>query len=218
MSISQYSELKTAVANWLDRSDLTSRIPEFITLADAAIHYGVRGGDGWLSEPLRIRAMETTDAAFTVSARTAALPTGFLGARRLYLDADPKITLRLLTAEDLWRDDQTSTGKPHSFAIEGGNMVFSPAPDSAYTGSLLYFKRFTAFSADADTNWLLTNHAGVYLFGALYEAWSFAMEEQAARAYLEKMASAVNGLNALAIREKYSGAALIMRTDPRQVA
>ena len=35
MAITTFSELKTAVANWLDRSDLTDRIPEFIALAEA---------------------------------------------------------------------------------------------------------------------------------------------------------------------------------------
>lgn len=48
MAISQYSELKTAVANWLGRSDLTSRIPEFIGLAEDRVY-----------QRLRLRAMET---------------------------------------------------------------------------------------------------------------------------------------------------------------
>ena len=217
MAIGTYSELKAAVANWLARSNLTARIPEFITLGDADIHYGVRGGDAWLSEPLRIRAMENTDSAFTVSARTAALPTGFIGARRLYLEGTPKITLALKTADDLWREDPSTTGQPSAYAIEGTDMVFSPAPDTTYTGNLLYTKRFTALSADADTNWLLTNHPGVYLFAALYEAWSFSAQESLARGYLDKLAAAVNGLNAVSEREKYSGAPLIMRTDSRQV-
>ena len=30
MAIGTFAELKTAAANWLDRSDLTDRIPEFI--------------------------------------------------------------------------------------------------------------------------------------------------------------------------------------------
>ena len=35
MSISTYSELKTAVANFLARTDLTDQIPDFIQLAEA---------------------------------------------------------------------------------------------------------------------------------------------------------------------------------------
>jgi len=38
MAIGTYAELQTAVANWLDRSDLTDRIQEFIDLAEARIN------------------------------------------------------------------------------------------------------------------------------------------------------------------------------------
>jgi hypothetical protein len=31
MAITTYAELKTAAANWLSRSDLGSRIPEFVS-------------------------------------------------------------------------------------------------------------------------------------------------------------------------------------------
>ena len=42
MAINSYSSLQTAVANWLDRSDLTDRIPEFIDLAEARINRALR--------------------------------------------------------------------------------------------------------------------------------------------------------------------------------
>ena len=35
MAITNYSELKSAIADWLDRTDLTDQIPDFITLAEA---------------------------------------------------------------------------------------------------------------------------------------------------------------------------------------
>ena len=35
MAITTYAELKTAISNWLDRTDLDDRIPEFIALAEA---------------------------------------------------------------------------------------------------------------------------------------------------------------------------------------
>ena len=34
MAITTYSELKTSIANWLNRDDLTTQIPDFISLAE----------------------------------------------------------------------------------------------------------------------------------------------------------------------------------------
>ena len=42
MSITTYSELKTAVANWLNRDDLTSVIPDFIALTEADMDRKIR--------------------------------------------------------------------------------------------------------------------------------------------------------------------------------
>ncbi len=42
MAISTYAELQTATANWLDRTDLSSRIPEFIDLAEATFNRTIR--------------------------------------------------------------------------------------------------------------------------------------------------------------------------------
>ena len=42
MAITTYSELKTAVADWLNRSDLTTAIPNFISLAEAQMTRQIR--------------------------------------------------------------------------------------------------------------------------------------------------------------------------------
>ena len=42
MAIGTYAELQTAVANWLDRGDLTERIKEFIGLAEARMNRVLR--------------------------------------------------------------------------------------------------------------------------------------------------------------------------------
>jgi len=71
MAISTYSELTTAVANWLDRDDLTLRIPEFIALAEAKFN-----------RTLRLRSMEAKYTADTVAGqRNLALPTGYIQMR-----------------------------------------------------------------------------------------------------------------------------------------
>ena len=38
MAITTYAELQTALDNWLARTDLQSRTPEFITLAEARMN------------------------------------------------------------------------------------------------------------------------------------------------------------------------------------
>lgn len=210
MSIATFGELKTAVANWLERSNLTARIPEFIAMGEANIHYGVRSPTGWISEPLRVRAMETaTD--ITIDAQTEALPTGFLAARRLYLDGSPKVNLELLSPVDFWGQDSTATGKPAYFTAEADNLVFSPSPDGTYTGKLLYWKAFTSLSADADTNWLLTNHPAVYLEAALYQAHAFSRNDEQSERHLQKLAVSVNALNLANASDRFGGAPLKIR-------
>ena len=89
MAISTYSELQTAVANWLNRDDLTDRIPEFITLAEARFN-----------RALRIRAMEGLYTASTVKdQRNYNLPTNYLQMRSFRINQDPKIALSYVTPE-----------------------------------------------------------------------------------------------------------------------
>ena len=49
MAITAYAELQTATANWLDRTDLTARIPEFIELSEANFNRVIRSPDMVLS-------------------------------------------------------------------------------------------------------------------------------------------------------------------------
>jgi hypothetical protein len=68
MAISTYSELQTAVANWLDRDDLDARIPEFITLAETR-----------MNRVLRIRIMESVKIISTISgSKRYLMPTDYL--------------------------------------------------------------------------------------------------------------------------------------------
>ena len=71
MAITTYEELKTAAANWLSRSDLGSRIPEFIALAEA--HFNRR---------LRVREQETS-ASIAMAGGAGTLPADYLQWREV---------------------------------------------------------------------------------------------------------------------------------------
>ena len=159
MAIDTYATLKTALANWLKRDDLTSRIPEFVAMAEDKIGF-----------ELRVRAMETSaDIAITSGTQTAALPTRFLQQQRLYMSATRK-DLTFLARDDFWtRQAVNESGQPTVYTIEGENFVFAPSPDAAYTAKCLFYQKFAALSADADTNWILTSARGLLLYGALVQ-------------------------------------------------
>ncbi len=211
MSIATYGQLKSAVANWLNRTALTDRIPEFITMATARIHYGSMEPP-FQSDPLRIRAMETS-VSTTISTQRTQLPTGFLQARRLYLSSDPVRQLNPISPTQFWSIwISSTTGAPKQFTIEGEEIVVGPAPDGSYTGQLLYYKSFTAFSDDADTNWLLTNAPQAYLHGALIEAHKFTRNQDGAQSSHAAFVGIINGLQAADKKDRFSSP-WIARTD-----
>lgn len=211
MAIDTYALLKTAIASRADRTDLTSLIPDFITEAATRIHYG-SNEPPFISEPLRIRAMEASDD-LTISARTCAIPARVVQVRRLYLNTDPVAKLEMVSPDKLWGSNLGLTGdQPSAFAMEGENFVFGTSPDATYTGKLLSYKTFAAFSADADTNWLLTNAPGAYLHGALIALWGHLFDTEQATLAHKRFVGVINALNLSDKSDRYSGP-WVGRTD-----
>lgn len=161
MALTNYGELKTAVANWLERDDLTNRIPEFIALAENRI-----------GQTIRVRTMESSATiAATTAVQSYSLPTRYVQFRRVYITGTPEKRLEYRTPINFWSMyAPLADAKPDVFTIEGENILFGPTPDSSYTVDVLYYQRLAAFSADVDTNSLLSEAAGLYLYGALVEA------------------------------------------------
>ena len=153
MAIGTYSELKTAIASWAHRSNLTASLGDLVALAEADIRKDVR-----------CQAMETLTTG-TLTGETLAFPTGFIWAKWLKVN---RYSLEYMTPDnysDLSEQDDTSA----RYTIIGQDIyVLNGASGDSY--SLLYYKSFTAFSADADTNWLLTNHPDVYLWASCKQA------------------------------------------------
>ena len=164
MALTSYSTLKTAVANWLNRSDLTDEIADdFIILTEAD-----------LNSKLRIRKM-ITQSSITIDSETESLPTGFLQVRNFYiLSGGTKHSLRYVSPSHMDQLRGTSTsGTPEVYTILGDTFRFSPKPDSSYTGYINYYKKFDALSVTNTSNFILTDHPAIYLYGSLYHAANF---------------------------------------------
>ena len=206
MALSTYSELKTAIANWLNRSDLTSEISgDFIVLAEKDFN-----------SKLRIRTMVNA-ADVTISAETASLPTDFLQVRDFYiLSGSTKYPLRYMTPSQMDQVKGTSqTGTPSSYTILGDTFRFMPKPDATYTGKINYYKKFAALSDSNTTNFILTNHPAIYLYGSLFHAANFlgGVNPQQVQSWTQMYATAMERLELNDREDQFSGSPLQIRSE-----
>lgn len=165
MAISTYSELQTAVTNWLHRSDLTAIIPDFITLAESRINRTLQ---------LPTKEIEVSLTA-SIGSRTIALPSGYVSPIALWLTYwQPRNQMVYVPPDQIPVTGSLAT--PVYWTIDGGNIAFDSLADKAYTFTFRYLS-VLALSASTSTNWLLTNHPDVYLYGALIEASPYTRDD-----------------------------------------
>ncbi len=204
MAITNYSELKAAIADWLDRTDLTDSIPDFITLAETRHR-----------RDFKIRRMETRVTANTVAdTEYYTLPDNFVAMRNIQLNTDPKTALEYLTPEQMDRIYAGSNkGKPKAYSIIGDNIQLRPLPDSAYEIEMLYYKYFTPLSDSNTTNDMLTYHPDAYLYGALVEAEPYLQNDKRIQTWASFYERAKKDIIDSNERDRHSGVAPTTRID-----
>jgi hypothetical protein len=205
MAISTYSELTTAVANWLDRDDLTDRIPEFIALAEAKFN-----------RTLRLRSMEAKYTADTVAdQRNLALPTGYIQMRNFQVNTSPLTTLSYVTPEiydRLWGG--STSGIPKFYTILANEISLGPIPASVVEVEMLFYKNFENLSSTVATNWLITNAPDAYLYGVMMQAEPFIMNDERVALWGASLSKAIQELQEQDNKDRHSGSALrIMNTS-----
>ena len=206
MALSTFTELKDAVEDWLDRSDLTDRIPDFITLAEAR-----------LNRDLRIRPMEVRSSMETTSGqRYFNLPGGYLQMRNMQINTNPITPLEYITPEMLDRlYGSDTTGKPRAYSLIGDEIQLAPIPDSDYTVEMAFYEKFTPLgdgtSGTVTSNWLTTNAPDVLLYGALLEAEPFIKNDERIGLWLNAYNGAIKKLQDADARDRHSGSAMRVR-------
>ena len=157
MALTNYTTLQTAIGTWLHRDDLTSQIPDFITLAESR-----------LNRLLKLPPQETEGTLTgTDSVRTIALPSGFVTPIALWLTTYlPRIELEYRLPQTL--EVSNSNGTPQYWTIDGTNVAFECPCDGALTFTLRYNTKLDI--ASTTTNSVLTSTPDLYLYGSLLEA------------------------------------------------
>lgn len=190
MAITTFSELKTAAANFLVRSDLTARIPEFISLAEARLNRAVRKRQAEVDASLNA----------TPASRSIALPATFSEAVNLWIVRSGEREA-LNYQEPGLMEASAVEGEPTYWGIDGTNLVFERPCDAAYSFVLRHWAKYTLSDA-SPTNTLLTDAPDVYLFATLAEAGPFLRDSNLSSAYESKLTRALGELNAKDARSK----------------
>jgi hypothetical protein len=201
MAISTYSDLKTAVADYLARSDLTSKIPDFITFAENR-----------LRRDLRIRQMlKLVNATMTANDSTLSLPSDFLEMRDIHLNTTPNSALEYLSPNIFYRNaDATNTGIPKRYTLLASDFQFAPIPDSAYNVRMLYYAAPTYLSDSNTSNVFLANCPDALLYASLGEAEPYIMNDERLATWAALYQRAIDTINASDDRGEYAGVPLTM--------
>lgn len=204
MAITDFASLQTAMTSWASRSDQTALYPDFITLGEAKIN-----------RRLRIRSMETALSLTTVAGTaTAALPTRYVQMKSIYVDTDPKVKLQPVSLEQgITLRPTSGTGKPRFFATEGDNLRFFPTPDAAYSIVGTYYASFPGLTATNTANSLLTSSPDLYLASSMYEFAKFVRDDARMSFWAAQREDAFKDIETQDQRDRYSGGALLIRTD-----
>ena len=193
MALSNYTELQASVADFLNRGDLTSVIPDFVTMAEAE-----------LNRTLRVREMSIRTQA-PIDSQYVKLPDDFLGMRNIDLLTDPitPLTYKNLQNLDIHRSND-ATGKPLYYSIMQNNIEFSPAPDGDYTLEIIYYQKIPALSANT-TNWLLDEHPDAYLYGTLMHSAPYLQADERVGIWAGKYQQIIEQIKTSDEKAKFSG-------------
>ena len=202
MALTTYTELKTSIADWLNRSDLTSVIPDFISLAEAQIERTLR------TRQMIIRANASFDAQY------GAVPADFLEVKSLKLTSTNPITPMTYLSIDALDNEiakYTASGRPKFFGVVGDQFRIVPTPDANYTTELIYYAKLTKLSSSVASNWLLTANPDIYLYGALLQAAPYLQDDARIQTWATLYERALNDAQTADDRASSSGGTLLTR-------
>ena len=168
MTISTYTELKSEVADFSHRTDLTAKMDVFCVLAEAVIN-----------KDLRTLDMETI-LSVTFNDAFYDLPANYMEIRAIHLENDgARVPILSLTPQQLDAMYSRATGTAAAFAIHGGQIELRPEPSATSTvdGEISYYKRVDTLTSNA-TNDILTKFPMIYLSAMMLQVYLYLQDDE----------------------------------------
>jgi len=165
VTIQSYSDLLSATASWLNRSDVDDQVPAFVTLAESQFNREMRVRD------MMVRADATSDA------ENVQLPDDWLEHYSLQLaPGGGGLFLEYLSeraSNQLKSSLQGTSGPVMGYTVIGNAIELIPAPGDNVDLKMVYYARIPSLSTVVQANWLLSKSPDLYLYSTLLQAEPF---------------------------------------------
>ena len=204
MALNSYSDLTSSVSNWLDRTDLDTVVPDFVSMAEAGFQRIIR------NRKMLIRVNATIDSQYST------LPSDFLEMKAISLQVDPLVSLEYKTPQgiDELSGQYRTQAAPRFYSIIKDYIEVLPVPETTYTIEMLYYQKIPSLSS-ATSNWLLEDAPDLYLYGSLRQAAPYLNEDERLPVWENLYSQRVLELEAANQASTKSGTALTMNfTSP----
>ena len=205
MDLSTYSGLQSAVADYLNRTDLTSQVPGFIALAEAKFNR---------DERLRCR-QALVRAQANLSSQFETLPGDYTEMWNIQLNTQPITVMEYVPPQvaDQIKARHWTPGKPTKFTVVGNTMELVPAPDGTYSAEMLYFSTLPTLSNTNTSNWLLQLAPDAYLYGALMESAPYLRDDDRLPMWSSSLNTILDQIRVNDQRATYNAGPLKMRSS-----
>ncbi len=197
-----YSELKTNIANYLNRSDLTDQMDMFIDNVEGELNRKIR------TKEMIKRANATADSQYL------SLPTDWLEVINVEITSNDFKPLfqQSLESLDVYRQSiNNKTGQPIYFAIMDEALELAPTPEQSYTLQLTYYEKIPALSDSNTSNFVSLSHPDVYLYGALKHASIYLMEDERVAMFTQLFEKALEEIKMEQEKAEFSKGSLMQR-------
>ena len=204
MAISTYSELKSAIADFLNRDDLDSVISTFISLAEADINRSVRH---WRME-------ERSSGQQSAGDQYMQIPADWVETIRMNVAGTSTTPINLAsiaTIIDKRAASNDEAGTPTLYAHVRGEFELYPTPVEDTDIELLYYKKLDALSDSTTTNWLLSEAPDVYLYGSLMHSAPYLADDARVAIWAQLYSAAISNLIDSGEKAQFSGSGLKLK-------
>jgi len=204
MAINTFTTLKSAIADFLNRDDLTSAIENFIALSEAQINRDIRH---WKMETRASGQQSASD-------EYSQIPANWMETIRFHITDNGTSPLELISRAamaDKRASNNDAIGTPTHYTHADGQFQFYPTPSSEINTELLYYAKTTALSSSNADNWLLLEAPDVYLYGALLHSAPYLGEDERIAVWGQMYSASVMRLNEESENARFSGSGLKLK-------